>query len=162
MVKLDQDGVPDYMDTSGIDGPAADNDGDSLLNHLDPDDDNDQLSDTYELANQLDPRDAADVALDGDMDGLSNLAEANAGTDPNDGDSNPDEGGPGDDDPMEPDETGDEADPLQDELLEKFRIEVPVIPWPAPPKRLIRVSGQVYNRDGDYEELGRALRSLLA
>jgi isopenicillin-N epimerase len=54
------------------------------------------------------------------------------------------------------------ADPLQDELLEKFRIEVPVIPWPAPPKRLIRVSGQVYNRDGDYEELGRALRSLLA
>ena len=52
------------------------------------------------------------------------------------------------------------ADPLQDELLEKFHIEVPIIPWPAPPKRLIRVSGQVYNRDGDYEQLGRALRSL--
>jgi isopenicillin-N epimerase len=49
------------------------------------------------------------------------------------------------------------ADPLQDLLLEQFRIEVPVIPWPAPPKRLIRVSGQVYNRDGDYEKLGRAL-----
>jgi isopenicillin-N epimerase len=52
------------------------------------------------------------------------------------------------------------ADPLQDRLLEQFRIEVPVIPWPAPPKRLIRISGQVYNRDGDYEQLGRALRAL--
>ncbi len=53
------------------------------------------------------------------------------------------------------------ADPLQDLLLERFRIEVPVIPWPAPPRRLIRISGQVYNRDGDYETLGRALRSLV-
>ncbi len=54
------------------------------------------------------------------------------------------------------------ADPLQDELLEQFGIEVPVIPWPAPPQRLLRVSGQVYNQDGDYEALGRALRTLLA
>jgi len=53
------------------------------------------------------------------------------------------------------------ADPLQDRLLEQFRIEVPVIPWPAPPKRLIRISGQVYNRDGDYEKLGKALRMLV-
>jgi isopenicillin-N epimerase len=53
------------------------------------------------------------------------------------------------------------ADPLQDELLERFQIEVPVIPWPAPPGRLIRVSGQVYNRDGDYEALARALRTLV-
>jgi isopenicillin-N epimerase len=52
------------------------------------------------------------------------------------------------------------ADPLQDLLLEQFGIEVPVIPWPAPPKRLIRISGQVYNRDGDYEKLGHALRAL--
>ena len=35
------------------------------------------------------------------------------------------------------------ADPLQDEVLEKSGIEV-------------------YNRDGDYEALGRALRALLA
>jgi isopenicillin-N epimerase len=52
------------------------------------------------------------------------------------------------------------ADPLQDRLLQEFHIEVPVIPWPAPPKRLIRISGQVYNRDEDYESLGRALRAL--
>ena len=49
---------------------------------------------------------------------------------------------------------------LQDLLLEQFHIEGPVIPWPAPPKRLIRVSGQVYNCDGDYEKLGHALRAL--
>jgi isopenicillin-N epimerase len=52
------------------------------------------------------------------------------------------------------------ADPLQDQLLERFHIEVPVIPWPRPPKRLIRISGQLYNRDGDYEKLGHALRAL--
>jgi isopenicillin-N epimerase len=52
------------------------------------------------------------------------------------------------------------ADPLQDLLLERFHIEVPVIPWPMPPKRLIRISGQVYNSDGDYEKLGHALRTL--
>lgn len=54
------------------------------------------------------------------------------------------------------------ADPLQDQLLDQFDIEVPVIPWPASPRRLIRISGQVYNSDGDYEKLGRALRVLLA
>jgi isopenicillin-N epimerase len=52
------------------------------------------------------------------------------------------------------------ADPLQDLLLQQFHIEVPVIPWPKPPKRLIRLSAQVYNGDGDYEQLGHALRTL--
>jgi len=52
------------------------------------------------------------------------------------------------------------ADPLQDVLLQEFHIEVPVVPWPRPPKRLIRISGQVYNHDGDYEKLGRALQAL--
>jgi isopenicillin-N epimerase len=52
------------------------------------------------------------------------------------------------------------ADPLQDLLLQQFHIEVPVVPWPKPPQRLIRISGQVYNRDGDYEQLGQALRTL--
>jgi isopenicillin-N epimerase len=52
------------------------------------------------------------------------------------------------------------ADPLQELLLEQFGIEVPVIPWPSPPRRLIRISAQVYNCDGDYEKLGQALRAL--
>jgi len=52
------------------------------------------------------------------------------------------------------------ADPLQDLLLQRFHIEVPVITWPRPPKRLIRISGQVYNSEGDYDKLGHALRAL--
>ena len=50
------------------------------------------------------------------------------------------------------------GDPLQDELLEKYGIEVPIIPWPQPPKRLIRVSAQLYNEEAEYEALAAALR----
>jgi isopenicillin-N epimerase len=52
-------------------------------------------------------------------------------------------------------------DPLQDELLQHFGIEVPVVPWPAPPRRLVRISAQVYNDIGEYERLARALSALL-
>jgi len=52
-------------------------------------------------------------------------------------------------------------DPLQDRLLEEFGIEVPVIPWPAPPKRLLRVSAQLYNSLPQYEKLAGALKKLL-
>src|SRR2546430_2228688 len=52
------------------------------------------------------------------------------------------------------------ADPLQDVLLERYGIEVPIMPWPAPPKRLVRVSCQAYNAREDYERLAAALREL--
>ena len=52
-------------------------------------------------------------------------------------------------------------DPLQDRLLALHRIEVPIIPWPAPPKRLLRISAQLYNSVPQYERLCVALRSLL-
>ncbi len=52
------------------------------------------------------------------------------------------------------------ADPLQDVLLERYGIEVPIVPWPAPPKRLVRVSCQLYNAREDYERLATALREL--
>jgi isopenicillin-N epimerase len=52
-------------------------------------------------------------------------------------------------------------DPLQDALRERFGIEVPVVPWPAPPRRLLRVSAQLYNDLEDYRRLGEALRQLL-
>lgn len=50
------------------------------------------------------------------------------------------------------------GDPLQDLLLERFNIEVPIVPWPAPPKRLIRISAQLYNSADEYERLAEALR----
>lgn len=54
------------------------------------------------------------------------------------------------------------ADPLQDTLLERYSIEVPVIPWPAAPQRLVRISAQVYNTLDDYQRLADALREVFA
>jgi isopenicillin-N epimerase len=51
------------------------------------------------------------------------------------------------------------ADPLQERLLREHRLEVPVIPWPAPPKRLLRISCQLYNHLPQYERLAKALRA---
>jgi isopenicillin-N epimerase len=52
-------------------------------------------------------------------------------------------------------------DELQDHLFFKSRIEVPVIPFPAPPKRLLRISAQIYNDPEDYQTLAQALRTYL-
>lgn len=48
-------------------------------------------------------------------------------------------------------------DALQDELLGKHNIEVPIIPWPKFPKRLLRISAQLYNSADQYEKLAAAL-----
>ena len=47
--------------------------------------------------------------------------------------------------------------PLQDALRLKHWIEVPIIAWPAPPKRLLRISAQLYNSLPQYELLAKAL-----
>jgi len=47
---------------------------------------------------------------------------------------------------------------LQDELFAQG-IEVPIMPWPQPPKRLVRISAQLYNTIDDYERLANALAS---
>ena len=52
-------------------------------------------------------------------------------------------------------------DPLQEALFRVYRIEVPVMTWPAPPQRLVRVAAQAYNTAGQYEQLASALRALL-
>lgn len=52
-------------------------------------------------------------------------------------------------------------DPLQDALLDRYGIEVPIIPWPKPPKRLLRISAQLYNAPSQYEHLAAALAQLL-
>ena len=53
-------------------------------------------------------------------------------------------------------------DPLQDALLERFRIEVPVTYWPTFPQRWVRISSQVYNSRAQVERLAAAVLELLA
>lgn len=51
--------------------------------------------------------------------------------------------------------------PLYQQLLEQFRLEVPVFPWPAPPQRLLRISAFFYNQFSEYQLLAQALGELL-
>jgi isopenicillin-N epimerase len=53
-------------------------------------------------------------------------------------------------------------DPIQDVLFDKYRIEVPVMLWPRAPKRVLRVSAQLYNERSEYERLAEALRREVA
>ncbi|HTJ85109.1 MAG TPA: aminotransferase class V-fold PLP-dependent enzyme [Polyangiaceae bacterium] len=54
------------------------------------------------------------------------------------------------------------GDALQETLVGKHRIQLPIFPWPRWPKRLIRVSAQRYNRLEQYERLADALTAELA
>lgn len=54
------------------------------------------------------------------------------------------------------------ADPMQDILWGEHRVEVPIIPWPAPPKRLMRISAQLYNAMEDYSKLSETLKIVLS
>ena len=49
---------------------------------------------------------------------------------------------------------------LQDLLLERFNIEVPVIFWKAPFQLMVRVSAQLYNIPEQYNDLAKALLTL--
>ncbi len=49
---------------------------------------------------------------------------------------------------------------LHDKLLDKFNIEVQVVPWQGKFKLLVRISSQIYNQPEDYEFLGKALLEL--
>jgi isopenicillin-N epimerase len=53
------------------------------------------------------------------------------------------------------------GDPLQDALREEAGIEVPIVPWPGAPRRLIRISAAAYNTIEDYERLALAFPVLL-
>ncbi len=52
--------------------------------------------------------------------------------------------------------------PLHNELLQRYQIEVPIIPWGRPNGRLLRVSAQIYNTLEQYDYLAAALKPLLA
>lgn len=49
------------------------------------------------------------------------------------------------------------VDPLQSTLFDEHRIEVPIPPWPGPPKRLVRISAHLYNHVQEYRTLADAL-----
>ena len=52
--------------------------------------------------------------------------------------------------------------PLQGPLYDVHRIQVPIVPFPAPPARLVRVSAQAYNGFADYARLADALEATLS
>jgi isopenicillin-N epimerase len=55
----------------------------------------------------------------------------------------------------------DGLDPLQQELFERHAIEVQLTAWPAPPKRLLRISAQLYNSVEQFEYLAGAVKEIL-
>ena len=71
------------------DGSDPDTDGDGTPNSVDEDDDNDGMPDDYETDNGFDPLDASDAQMDADSDGVSNVDEYLAGTNPNQDDYPP-------------------------------------------------------------------------
>jgi len=82
----DGDGVLDNVDIcpSIADPSQLDNDNDGLGDVCDPDDDNDLLTDIFELTNGLDPLDATGInggSGDPDGDGFNNFDEQLAGSD---------------------------------------------------------------------------------
>jgi isopenicillin-N epimerase len=53
-------------------------------------------------------------------------------------------------------------DPIQRRLFDGWGLEVPVMTWPTAPRRLVRISAQLYNSRDDYVRLGEALTKELA
>jgi isopenicillin-N epimerase len=65
-----------------------------------------------------------------------------------------------------------DVDPIQLALLERYRIQIPVLPWPTPwtpgftpggpRRRLVRLSAHLYNDLDEYELLAEGLAQVLA
>jgi isopenicillin-N epimerase len=51
-------------------------------------------------------------------------------------------------------------DALQTFLWENQKIEVPIIPWESYPKRVLRISAQLYNSLPQYEKLAEILKEI--
>jgi isopenicillin-N epimerase len=51
------------------------------------------------------------------------------------------------------------ADPLPQALRREEGIEVPVFGWGDPPRRVLRISAQLYNADRDFRRLAESLRA---
>tara|TARA_B100000745_G_scaffold95568_1_gene60445 strand:+ start:204 stop:4742 length:4539 start_codon:yes stop_codon:yes gene_type:complete len=96
----DNDGLTNLQEFNAGTLPGdSDTDNDGLLDGSDPnplvpdnvtDRDNDGMPNDWENTHGLNPDDASDASLDADSDGLTNLAEFQAGTLPNDNDTDSD------------------------------------------------------------------------
>lgn len=58
-------------------------------------------------------------------------------------------------------EPGKYPDPLWERLIERRSVQIPVIPFPEPPRRWVRLSAAPYNSVAQYEYLAEALREEL-
>jgi hypothetical protein len=76
------DEVSNITSANITNSPDTDNDGSA--NFADPDDDNDQMPDAWEVFHGLNPLSAADANSDLDLDGITARNEYLNGTDPND------------------------------------------------------------------------------
>jgi len=86
----DGDGVLNGADALPLDPSEwSDRDGDGQGDNADPDDDGDGMPDAWELQYGLDPLFAGDALGDADGDGVSNLDEYRAGSDPRAGGAPP-------------------------------------------------------------------------
>ena len=52
---------------------------------------------------------------------------------------------------------GERFDPIQAEIYEKARVEVPVMRWGQPARRWLRLSAHAYNATGDYRALAETI-----
>ncbi len=55
-----------------------------------------------------------------------------------------------------------DVDPLQTELFQQYRVEVPIFAFPGPGARCLRISAQLYNHVDEYRVLARALTELVS
>lgn len=84
VVDTDNDGIADNIDNCPGQSNAdqLDTDNDTLGNICDTDDDDDGLPDSWEVANNLNPLNAADALIDSDNDGFTNQEEYRLNTNP--------------------------------------------------------------------------------
>jgi isopenicillin-N epimerase len=56
---------------------------------------------------------------------------------------------------------GERFDPLQTEIYEKTRVEVPIMRWGNPARRWLRLSAQAYNTTDDYRTLAETVARMI-
>jgi isopenicillin-N epimerase len=60
-----------------------------------------------------------------------------------------------------PGQAFDSIDPLQEALRREESVDVPIFRWGNPPRRVLRISAQLYNTENEFSRLASALRGRL-